>query len=254
MSGAHETLVAAQFGAHARAYVESADHAIGADLNRLTALVEARPASRVLDLGCGGGHVSFAVARPAAEVVAYDLSLEMLTAVRGEAAARGLTNIRFEQGSAEALPFADASFDVVLTRFSAHHWSNLAAGLGEMRRVLKPGGRAVVIDTMSPGRPVLHDTFLQAVELLRDPTHVRDYSRAEWHEALCAAGFKPLMPIMGQLRLEFARWVARIGTPPLRIDAIRDLQSRMPDEVRRRFELAADGSFTLDTIWIEAET
>ncbi len=254
MTGAHETLVAAQFGAHARAYVESADHAVGADLVRLTALVATRPMSRVLDLGCGGGHVSFAVARQAREVIAYDLSSEMLAAVRGEAAARGLANIGFEQGSAEALPFADASFDFVLTRFSAHHWSNLPAGLGEMRRVLKPEGRAVVIDTMSPGDPVLHDTFLQALELLRDPTHVRDYSQAEWHEALRAAGFKPLSPTVGQLRLDFARWVARIGTSPLRIDAIRDLQTQMPDEVRRHFAVETDGSFTLDTIWIEAET
>ena len=126
MTRSHESLVAAQFGARARAYVESTDHSRGADLERLAMLVAARPKGRVLDLGCAGGHVSFTVSPLAREVVAYDLSPEMLAAVWSVAAERGLSNIVTERGIAEALPFADGSFDIVATRYSAHHWDNLA--------------------------------------------------------------------------------------------------------------------------------
>ncbi|MDR3463827.1 MAG: class I SAM-dependent methyltransferase, partial [Beijerinckiaceae bacterium] len=165
MTTTHETLVAAQFGPRAMAYVASKDHAQGADLERLATLAAARPGARVLDLGCGGGHVSFTVAPFAREVVAYDLSEEMLAAVAATAAARGLTNIVTQQGMAEDLPFPAAHFDIVATRYSAHHWRDLAAGLAGIRHVLKPGGLAVIMDVISPGDPQ-PDTFLQAIELL----------------------------------------------------------------------------------------
>ena len=251
MSAAHEALVAAQFGPHARAYVESADHATGADLARLAAMVAARPGARVLDLGCGGGHVTYAVAPHAAAVVACDLSPDMLAAVAAEARARGLANVRVERGTAEALPFPDASFDIVLTRMSAHHWHDVAAGLAGMRRVLRPGGLAGVVDVVAPEGPALHDTFLQAVELLRDPSHVRDYTPSEWLVMLRAAGFAPAAPVMARLRLDFAGWIARIGTPVVQVQAIRALQARMPPDVIERFAIAADGSFTFDTALFE---
>jgi ubiquinone/menaquinone biosynthesis C-methylase UbiE len=147
-------------------------------------------AARVLDLGCGGGHVSYRAAPHVAKVVAYDLSADMLAAVRHAAAERGLGNIATQAGAAEDVPFPDRSFDFVLSRYSAHHWQDFARGLREARRVLKPGGRAVFADSISPGALLL-DTFLQSVELLRDPSHVRSYSRKEWEEALRAAGFRP---------------------------------------------------------------
>jgi ubiquinone/menaquinone biosynthesis C-methylase UbiE len=252
MSMTHQALVARQFSPRARAYVESEDHAKGADLQRLQAIVKDQPGGRILDLGCGGGHVSFAVAPHAREVVAYDLSADMLDAVRDEATARGLTNVRVEQGIAEVLPFADESFDFVLTRFSAHHWSDLAAGLSGMRRVLKRGGLAIVMDAYAPAA-VLYDTFLQTIELLRDPSHIRDYSLAEWIAALKAAGFRPSQPVVGRLRLEFETWIRRIGTPEVQVRAIRALQTQMPQDVMERFAIEADGSFLLDTMTIEAE-
>ncbi|MDN8820283.1 class I SAM-dependent methyltransferase, partial [Staphylococcus aureus] len=93
--------------------------------------------------------------------------------VANAAADRALTNIMTERGAAESLPFADASFDYVFSRYSAHHWSDLGLALREVRRVLKPGGVAAFIDVMSPGSPLL-DTYLQAVEVLRDTSHVRN--------------------------------------------------------------------------------
>ena len=252
MAATHEANVAAQFGPNARAYVASADHAGGGDLEQLARLVEGRPGARVLDLGCGGGHVAYTAAPHAGEVVACDLSAAMLAAVAAEAARRGFGNVTTRQGSAEDLPFPDSSFDMVLTRFSAHHWADLGRGLAGMRRVLKPDGLAVVVDAVSPGASTLHDTFLQAVELLRDPSHVRDYSVAEWLAKLRAAGFAPAEPVASRLRLAFAPWIARIGTPASLAAAVRELQGRMPAAVAEHFALEPDGSWTLDTALIEA--
>jgi ubiquinone/menaquinone biosynthesis C-methylase UbiE len=106
-----EALVSGQFGARAAAYLSSAVHAQGQDLESLADLVRGRQQARVLDLGCGAGHVSFHVAPHVREVVAYDLSPEMLDVVARAATQRGLTNIVTQAGAAERLPFADASFD-----------------------------------------------------------------------------------------------------------------------------------------------
>ena len=148
----------------------------------------AKPA-RAIDIGCGGGHVSYLMARHAGTVVAADLSSEMLAAVAATAKERGLANIETARASAEKLPFPDGSFDFAATRYSAHHWHDFRGGLREARRVLKAGSRAAFIDAYSAGSALV-DTHLQAVELTRDPSHVRDYSIAEWTAALALAGFR----------------------------------------------------------------
>ena len=166
----HHDKVDRQFGSRAQAYLESAVHARGQDLQHLAALAAALSAdARVLDMGCGAGHASFAMAPHVGEVVAYDLSRDMLAVVRDAAAQRGLSSVRTEQGPAEQLPFEAAAFDLVVSRYSAHHWSDPAAALREAARVLKPGGSLCFIDVMGPQGPhaTLLDTHLQALELLR---------------------------------------------------------------------------------------
>ncbi len=244
-------LAARQFGPRAAAYVASAVHARGEDLDALKAHVTTQPYGRVLDLGCGGGHVSFTMAPHAGEVVAYDLSDAMLAAVAQEAAARGLANLRTQQGKAEALPFADAMFDFAATRYSTHHWPDVPAALRETHRVLKPGGPLMVMDAVAPDH-VLCDTFLQTVEMLRDPSHVRDYSVREWLQMLETAGFAPEAPKRHRIRLDYASWIARMQTPPVLADAIRALMEQMPDTVREHFAIEADGSFMLDTMSVVA--
>jgi SAM-dependent methyltransferase len=251
MSQTQEQLVTRQFGPRAADYLTSAVHAAGEDLQQLAASVAGAGTARLLDLGCGAGHVAFAVAPAVAEVVAYDLSADMLAVVAESAAKRGLRNLVTRQGGAESLPFADASFDVVMSRFSAHHWRSFAAGLAEARRVLRPAGRAVFVDAVAPEAAVA-DSFLQAIELLRDPSHVRDYSPAEWRRTLIGAGFSPGATTARRLRLDFASWVARMRTPPLHVEAIRSLQQKMAAEVTGHFAIEADGSFTIDCMTVEA--
>jgi SAM-dependent methyltransferase len=247
----HASLVSDQFGPRAAAYVASTVHAEGEDLEALTKVVVGRGEARALDLGCGGGHVSFRVAPHVAQVTAYDLSENMLAAVAKAAADRGLKNVLTRQGAAERLPFADGTFEFVLSRYSAHHWHDFQAALRGARRVLKSNGRAVFMDVISPG-PALLDTYLQAVELLRDPSHLRDYSLAEWVRAVTDAGFAPGIIVQRRVRLDFTSWIARMRTPEVRAQAIRSLQVEMSSEVVKHFEIEADGSFTIDTMSLEA--
>ena len=127
----HEAVVERQFGAQANAYLNSAVHAQGEEFAQLRERLSDSSGARVLDLGCGAGHVSFHVAPLAGEVVAYDLSEQMLAVVASAAAERGLGNILTHQGVAEQLPFEDGEFDFVFSRYSAHHWRDVGQALRE---------------------------------------------------------------------------------------------------------------------------
>lgn len=247
----HKSLVSEQFGPRAGAYLTSQVHAEGDDLVQMRDMVRGRTDARLLDLGCGAGHVSFRVAPEVGEVVALDLSPDMLVAVAEEAQRRGLANLVTECSAVERLPFADASFDIVMSRYSAHHWHGFAAGLREARRVLKPEGLAIFVDAISPG-PALLDTHMQAIELLRDPSHVRDYSENEWLQALIRAGFAPGGVTRRRLPLDYAAWIARMRPPESHAQAIRSLQLRASEEIVRHFAIQPDGSFTIDTMLVES--
>ena len=252
MTTAHTQVVQKQFGEQASAYLSSAVHAQGTEFALLQAELAGQGAARLLDLGCGAGHVSFHVAPLVKEVVAYDLSQQMLDVVAAAAVDRGLGNIRTVQGAAERLPFADGEFDFVFSRYSAHHWSDLGLALREVRRVLKPGGVAAFVDVLSPGSPLL-DTYLQSVEVLRDTSHVRDYDAGQWLRQVSDAGLHVRSTSRQRLRLEYSSWVARMRTPEALCIAIRQLQQAMGQEVRDYFEIEADGSFSTDVLVLWAE-
>lgn len=246
MSQTQQEFAAETYAPRAADYVTSAVHAAGPDLDQMEALLAGRGEAVVLDLGCGGGHVSYRAAPHVARVVAVDVTPAMLAQVQREAAARGLQNIVTREAAAEALPFNDAAFDIVLCRFTAHHWQDFRAGLGEARRVLKPGGLAVFIDTVAPASAVL-DTHLQTVELLRDASHVRNFSVAEWVAALAQAGFGLEDFTLRRLHLVFGDWTARTKTPPEMVAAIRALQRNAPEGVKRHLAIGGDGSFEIES-------
>jgi ubiquinone/menaquinone biosynthesis C-methylase UbiE len=244
----HEQTVRNQFDPRAQAYLSSAVHSAGPDLERAKALIaQAVPASaQALDIGCGAGHLSFALAPSVASVVALDASPSMLAAVSQAAAARGLGQIETRQGNAESLPFPDGGFQLVCTRYSAHHWTRLEEAVREISRVLAPGGHVLVIDTLGHEDPLV-DTFLQSIELLRDASHVRNRSRAQWRSLLQSAGLAELEQADWPTRLEFTAWTERMRTPADRVAVIRSLQEGAPQEVRQALRIEGDGSFTIQT-------
>ncbi|HEY9104435.1 class I SAM-dependent methyltransferase [Chitinimonas sp.] len=245
-------LAAQQFGHSAAQYLHSQVHAQGEDLARLSRLSAEQRPGRVLDLGCGAGHASFALAQgDAREIHSYDLAPEMLAVVAAEAQRRGLSQIQTRQGPAEALPYADASFDLIVTRYSAHHWADVEQALRECARVLRPDGRLVVIDVTAPAQPLL-DTALQTLELLRDASHVRNYRQAEWQAMLVRAGFVTAEQDCWKISLQFDSWVARIATPAPRIAALREVMAALSREASDYYAIEPDGSFRIDTSWITA--
>ncbi len=244
-------VVSEQYAPVASAYLTSAVHAEGQDLQDLAAFVKVQPEARVLDLGCGAGHVSFAVAPFAASVTSYDLSKEMLALVQHTAHERGLGNIQIQQGYVEDLPFPAESFDIVLTRYSAHHWVCIQTAAEQIMRVLKPGGKLVVIDVVAPKNALL-TTYMQSIELLRDTSHVRNRSVPDWEAVLKCEGFQDLASREWRLPLNFATWVERMKTPAEHVVAIESLLKDAPAEVLEYFQVQEDNSFTVDTAWVEA--
>lgn len=170
----------------------------------------------------------------------------MLATVQQAAHDRGLANIGTAQAYAEALPFADGYFDIVATRYSAHHWGNVPEALREARRVLADGGYLLVSDVLGATLPLV-DTHLQAMEVLRDPSHVRDYSIQEWQALLAHAHFELEHFKLWPTRIDPATWAERMRTPPESVAAIRRLQGGAPAEVVRALAFEADGSFTVQT-------
>jgi ubiquinone/menaquinone biosynthesis C-methylase UbiE len=253
----HEQIVQHQFDPRAEAYLGSAVHSAGPDLQYAKGLVQ-RTAARTdeaLDIGCGAGHLAFALAPYLGRVVALDPSPGMLATVADGAAQRGLSRIEVRRGNAESLPFPDGAFPLVCTRYSSHHWRRLETAIQEMRRVLAPGGHALIIDTLG-AEDALTDTYLQSTELLRDVSHVRNRSLREWRTLLQSAGLTEVEYRQWPTRLEFTSWVARMRTPEDRIAVIRGLQDVAPREVREALAIEADGSFTLGTglFWLRAPT
>jgi ubiquinone/menaquinone biosynthesis C-methylase UbiE len=242
-----------QFGAKAANYLSSAVHATGADLDRLRAMASQLHSKRALDLGCGAGHVSFALAQGGAHrVTAYDPSMEMLEVVAQVAATRGFERlIDTCAGAAEELPFESNTFDLVVTRYSAHHWASVSRALAECARVVAPGGRMVVIDVIAPETP-LFDTSLQVIEFLRDASHVRDYRASEWRSMFRVAGFGDPTISTWKLAIEFKAWIERIGTPVDRVAALEAVFSELPSEAREYFQIGPERSFITDSAWIEA--
>lgn len=232
-----------QFGAVAAAYATSSVHAGGPDLAAMLEAASLRGDEAVLDVAAGAGHTALAFAPRVASVVAVDLTEAMLATGRRLAEEQGITNVTFTPADAEHLPFPGGAFDLVTCRYAAHHFPRPGAAAREWARVLKPGGSLLLVDVVSPDDPAT-DTILNAAEVLRDPSHVRDHTVAQWHAILEAAGF--ISEEIGQwpLRLQFASWTERMRTPDPAAAQIRFLFAGAPASVRDALQIEDDGTFT----------
>lgn len=194
-----KSLVQQQFGPNAAHYRASHVHAKGASLERLVALVAPEPDWQVLDVATGAGHTAAAFAPHVAHVTAADITQEMLAEAETLARERGLANIAFRAADAEAMPFADAGFDLVTCRIAPHHFADVPRFVAEAHRVLKPRALFALVDNLAPDRatnPEFPDAELaraadayNALEQRRDASHVKALTAAEWRAAFARAGF-----------------------------------------------------------------
>lgn len=184
-------------------YTQRANPAFEAELASRTASRDAafllphlRPGMRVLDVGSGPGSITLGLGDSVApgEVVGIDIQPAQVERARSLAAARGMTNVRFQAGDLYALPFADQSFDAAFANGVLMHLSDPLRALAELRRVLCPGGIAGVRDPdfgaslYAPMTPRLEQLLALRVRVRRhnggDPFRARDYRRL-----LLEAGF-----------------------------------------------------------------
>jgi ubiquinone/menaquinone biosynthesis C-methylase UbiE len=196
-----------QFGKHSARYLTSKPHAKGKSLERMVALAEPQADWRGVDVATGAGHTAYAFAPHVARMWATDITEEMLAIVRGEIAKRGLANMRVANARAEALPFEDASLDLVTSRIAPHHFESIPTFLDEARRVLKPKGTLALVDNVVPKGRV--GDYVNALERLRDPSHLRAWTMREWREALAAHGFAIAHEEEFVKPMEFSAWGGR---------------------------------------------
>ncbi len=237
----NKDLVQQQFGPNAAAYATSSNHAKGASLARVIELVQPQAHWHALDVATGAGHMALAVAPHVAEVVASDLTPQMLAVAANLAREKGQTNLRFELADAEALPFDAASFDLVTCRIAPHHFANVPRFVRECARVLKPGGVLAIVDNIAPEDAA---QFVDDFERTRDPSHLHCLSAQEWAAAFAQAGVSLTHSESFQKRMVFDQWVAHQNSPP---EVIATLQARLhaaPAAARAYLapEFAADGS------------
>lgn len=233
-----------QFSQVAANYTTSTVHAKGIDLPEMLAHAGLTGSERVLDAGTGAGHTALLFAPHVAHVTAVDLSDAMLAQCNQQAKEQGIDNVEFMVGDVERLDFADETFDLIVSRYSAHHWPYPQRALAEFRRVLKkPHGRFLLSDIVSFD-DFTTDTFVQAIELLRDTSHVRDHTVAQWQAMFVEAGFDAETVYTWDLFLEFRSWVERMQTPPHNVTMLETLLANAADEVKDALKIQPDHSFT----------
>lgn len=184
----------------AEAYRSSVTHASDPDLDTVVALCEPGPGVKALDVATGGGHVARRLREEGAEVVTADAAAGMEPDV---------------VCPAEHLPFADAAFDVVVSRIAPHHFSDIEGAVAEMARVTRDS--VVVEDTL-----YISDDHEQA-EKLRDPTHVRSYSEDEWRGFFERAGLTVEHVDYFRKTHDTEDWLARTGCDGTAADRVREL-------------------------------
>jgi ubiquinone/menaquinone biosynthesis C-methylase UbiE len=193
----HRDDIVDQFTQQAAPYAAAAPIGDEASLEMLVQWSGVTPGDSVLDVACGPGIVSCALARTARDVTGIDVTSAMIDEARNYAAQQTITNIAWRVGEIPPLPWPDDSFTAVVSRYAFHHFDDPFAVLQEMVRVCSPAGTVTVCD-LAP--PVVSADAFNTVERLRDPSHVRAFTLSELSDLFAAAGLAE--PRIGRYEVE----------------------------------------------------
>ena len=213
-----------QFGANAAHYVKSATHATGASLQRVVELVRPQAHWRGIDIATGAGHMAHAFAPHVAHMTASDITPQMLEQAARGAAAKGLGNVDTAIADAEALPFADASFELVSCRIAPHHFPDIPRFIAEVARVLKSGGTFALVDNVSPDSATspgfsaeacaAADVHYNLFEKIRDPSHGRALTVPAWRGLFTGSGLEVMHQEIMQKTMMYRAWCENMAVPP----------------------------------------
>lgn len=238
-------IVQEQFGTHADKYVTSSTHSKGTDI--LQGWLQLSSDAMVLDIATGGGHAAKALAPHAAYVFATDLTKDMLANTRSYLASE--PNIFFVTADAEALPFLDNTFDAVVCRIAAHHFPNPARFVQEVGRVLKPGGKFLLIDNVSPDDKEF-DKFVNHLERIRDISHVRSYSLSEWDAWFKQAGLEKVNDNLRKKRFNYKEWVMRTTSSEEQVNEVDQHILSANEKIKKYYSINLYGD-TIDSFEID---
>jgi len=199
------------FGQRASDYRYSSDHSNPVDLERMINLINPSPDDSALDVATGGGHTALALAGCVRKVTAVDITREMLAEAEDMSRQKGVSNIEFRIGDAHELNFPDDQFDIVASRFAAHHFFEIKKALREMCRVLKPGGKFYILDCSVVDGDESEQEF-NRIELLRDSSHQCSYSPRLWKQFLDDLPLIVQHTALYKEQYRLPQYFARMGT------------------------------------------
>ena len=201
-------------------YAVSAPHKFGASLPKLVALAKPTTDDVCLDIGTGTGHTAAQLARTSKKVYGLDPSEGMRQAAQDTYGHLG--NLELVSGTSEDTGFSSDTFDLVTARHTLHHHPSMPRTLTEIKRVLKPGGRLVIVDEITPSAEV--DAWFYTLEVTRDPTHGRAYFLNEWKGFIREAGLEWVVGDTETVyRLEVEPWITRMKPTPEQAEKVRHL-------------------------------
>ncbi|MDK2847815.1 MAG: hypothetical protein PWP34_1168 [Desulfuromonadales bacterium] len=237
MSKNFKDKVREQFSRSADSYVRSPGFVEGDDLKEAARLLQPTQDDILLDVACGGGHTALFFAPMVRSVVASDLAMQMLKKAQEFISEEGgVENVTFREADAEDLPFPAGAFTLLTCRIAPHHFPDLPRALAEFHRVLRRGGRMAVIDTLLPDDPEIAE-FMHSYEKMRDPTHVRSYTRDEWTEMVEEADF-----ILHDIEIvtkthDFQEWARRTGLNRDSVQKLNKLFIEASDKIQDFFQV-----------------
>jgi ubiquinone/menaquinone biosynthesis C-methylase UbiE len=212
------------------------EHRSGADLDLAVEFAAPRRTERVLDVGSGGGHMALALSPRVASVVLTDPVQAMLDASRRIFQEAGRSNAEFVIASADRLPFESAAFDIVSSRLAAHHFEDLDVAWQEIKRVLKPSGIFVLVDTVAPD-DIESAGFLHEVETLRDPTHRHTLTTDQWVRLSESNGFHVERTEIVRKAHDFEPWLERGGQDAATLDLVRTRFASAPAKAKTALDI-----------------
>ena len=227
-----------QFNANAEKYAASHVHKFGASLPVLLEMAQPILSDRALDVATGTGNTALTIAPFVSSVIGLDMAVKMLEQARKRALEEGFRNADFLEGSAEALPFEDSSFSLVVSRHAPHHFRDVPKFLSEVARVLEVGGRFVMADQVTLESQ--NKSWIDGFQRTRDPSHFMQRTIAQWQDLARAAGLSWITHQVVPYRLEFDWWTAQAGCTPERLEKLNAMLEHVPDEIR--LERKPDGS------------
>jgi len=210
MSQANVDKVREQFTRQAETYARMRQTTDQKGLDAMVALSGVKQDQRALDVACGPGFLTMTLATRASQVVGFDATDAFLALARAEAGRRELDNVEFRSGDAEALPFDDASFDVVCCRAAFHHFARPERVLAEMKRVARPGGKLLIGDMLG-SEDGDKAAYRDHMEKLCDPSHAHTISESEFRRLFQDAGLSVEFAATGPFDIDLEEWIEHGG-------------------------------------------